>query len=395
MEYYLASLPSSPASPSSSSSSSGTSFSDIDLIVYTANEVLKIGLRLVNFTAKKIRNAKKATNDSRFGQQFGVSAEIAVMVFHDLQTTIFEDAFVERSDADIRYFLLALYFLKNYPKEYQTEAVFDWSAKWARDKYWFWCKKIQGLKSEKVIFPQFDDDDEWVMTVDGTHCWIEEPEHPTWSRDTSYFSHKYNKAGMGYELGIHLWKSQLIWMNGPHKAGKNDSWVLQNNGLLEKLRLINKKAIGDLGYRGSQDAVSVPNPYDSRPVRVFKSRACLRQETFNGIIKEFDCLKGRFRHSTTKFGVCFEAVCVLCQYKLENDRPLFDVLVEDIFADEEESVPDEVAEVEIELYSDFEDENSDNNDGVDDELEQADGNGDEEEEEEQDDLEEDDFHQYL
>ena len=95
-------------------------------------------------------------------------------------------------------------------------------------------------------------------------------------------------------------------------------------------------------------------------------------------------MKGRFRHSTTKFGVCFEAVCVLCQYKLENDRPLFDVLVEDIFADEEESVPEEVAEVEIELYSDFEDENSDNNHGVGDELEQADdGNGDEEEEQDE------------
>ena len=94
-------------------------------------------------------------------------------------------------------------------------------------------------------------------------------------------------------------------------------------------------------------------------------------------------MEGRFRHSTTKFGVCFEAVCVLCQYKLENDRPLFDVLVEDIFADEEESVPEEVAEVEIELYSDFEDENSDNNHGVGDELEQAGGNGDEEEEQDE------------
>jgi len=143
-------------------------------------------------------------------------------------------------------------------------------------------------------------------------------------------------------------------MNGPHKAGKNDSWVFQNNGLLEKLWLVNKKAIGDLGYRGSQDAVSVPNPYDSRPVQVFKSRACLRHETFNGIIKEFDCLKGRFRHSTAKFGVCFEAVCVLCQYKLEHDRPLFDVLVEDVFAEEEDSAPTGVDhEIEIELYSDF------------------------------------------
>jgi hypothetical protein len=177
MEYYLASTP--PSSPSSFSSfssflsSGASSISELDAIVYTTkNEVLKTGLRLVNFTSKRVKKAKRVVNEHRFQQQFGVSAEIAVKVFHDLQTTIFEDAHVEASDADIRYFLLALYFLKNYPKEYQTEAIFDWSPKWARDKYWFWCKKIQGLKVEKIVFPPFEDDDEWVMTVDGTRCWI-------------------------------------------------------------------------------------------------------------------------------------------------------------------------------------------------------------------------------
>lgn len=342
-------------SSSSSSSLSSESFSDIDIIVYTSKEVLQIGLRLVKFSVKRIKRAKRVRNIRRFEQQYGVSPEIAVALFHDLQTTVFEDALVIQKDADIRYYLLTLYFLKNYPKEYQIEAQFDWSPKWARDHYWFWAKKIQAMKSEKIIFPDFDEGEEWVMTVDGTHCWIEEPEHPTWSRDTSYFSHKYNKAGMGYELGIHLWKPQLIWMNGPHKAGKNDAWVLKNKGLLTKLQLIGKKAIGDLGYRGYQECISVPNPYDSRRVQLFKSRACLRHETFNGIIKEFACLQGRFRHATSRFAVCFEAVCVICQYKLERERPLFDVLVEDVFADDEESVPEQIVEDEEELYSDFED----------------------------------------
>jgi hypothetical protein len=75
------------------------------------------------------------------------------------------------------------------------------------------------------------------------------------------------------------------------------------------------------------------------------------------MIKEFDCLKGRFRHSTEKFAICFEAVCILCQYKLEYSRPLFDVLVEDVFADDDDSEPEETlvphAE-EDELYSDVE-----------------------------------------
>jgi hypothetical protein len=56
------------------------------------------------------------------------------------------------------------------------------------------------------------------------------------------------------------------------------------------------------------------------------------------MIKEFDSLKGRFRHSTDRFATCFEAVCVLCQYKLEHDRFLFDILIPAVFDDTDDSV---------------------------------------------------------
>ena len=138
--------------------------------------------------------------------------------------------------------------------------MFDYSRKWARNKIWLYAKKIQALKQEKIIWPEFEESDIWVLSVDGVHCWIEEPEHPTWSQDTSFFSHKYNKAGIGYELGLHFWLSMLIWMNGPHKAGKPDVWVFDIKGLRQKLSEVGKKAIGDLGYRGRQQYVSVPNP---------------------------------------------------------------------------------------------------------------------------------------
>ncbi len=58
--------------------------------------------------------------------------------------------------------------------------------------------------------------------MDGTHCWIQEPQHPTWSQDSQYFSHKYGKAGLSYELGILISESKLVWMKGPFMAGKND-----------------------------------------------------------------------------------------------------------------------------------------------------------------------------
>jgi hypothetical protein len=66
-------------------------------------------------------------------------------------------------------------------------------------------------------------------------------------------------------------------------------------------------------------------------VKNFKSRALLRHETFNGYMKKFDALSGRFRHSVERFENCFEAVCVVCQYQIEIESPLFDIIVEGMF----------------------------------------------------------------
>jgi hypothetical protein len=93
---------------------------------------------------------------------------------------------------------------------------------------------------------------------------------------------------------------------------------------------LGKKAIGDLGYRGEPNKyyyVSFPNPNDGKGVALFKSKALKRHENFNCMTKVFEILAGRFRHGKDKFGKAFEAVCVVCQYKLENELPLYDVLI--------------------------------------------------------------------
>eukprot|EP00536_Pseudo-nitzschia_multiseries_P017178 jgi/Psemu1/49689/gm1.49689_g len=102
----------------------------------------------------------------------------------------------------------------------------------------------------------------WIMTVDGTCCWIAEPGHPNFSQDWEYYSHKFNKAGINYELGIALASNKLIWMNGPFKAGQNDVTIFVKNGLEQCLRYLCKKLIGDGGYRGHNDTASTPNAHD-------------------------------------------------------------------------------------------------------------------------------------
>jgi transcription elongation factor Elf1 len=100
-------------------------------------------------------------------------------------------------------------------------------------------------------------------------------------------------------------------------------------GLKEKLTETGMRAIGDNGYRGELDLVSTPNnAHDSKPVRRFKSRARLHHETCNCMTKVFKIIQaGRFRHSETKFKNAVEAICVICNIKIEHEMSLFDILV--------------------------------------------------------------------
>jgi hypothetical protein len=300
--------------------------------IITPSEFMEIGLRLVGFKECRIQRAQPATNIDRFKSFFGSSPRVIAMIWEDLQKTRINEAQVPPQDRKIKYFLMAMHHLQRYPTEIEREGMFDISAMWGRDWVWYFVEKVQALKAEKIVWPNdYGGDDIWVLSVDGTHCWIQEPQHPTWSQDKSYYSHKYAKAGMNYELGISLSESKLLWMNGPFKAGGNDKLVLKNKGLKTKLLSLGKKAIGDCGYFGHQTAVVCPNPRDNRKVAKFKSRALKRHETFNGRTKVFDCLSGRFRHSTDRFKNCFEAVCVIVQYQIEIDDPMFDIIVEGMF----------------------------------------------------------------
>ena len=116
-------------------------------------------------------------------------------------------------------------------------------------------------------------------------------------------------------------------MNGSFPAGPNDkSNFVREGGLRDKLASIGKKAVGDKGYTGYPNQCSTFNAFDDDAVKEFKSRAQMRHEQFNGMLKEFSTLADQFRHEQEKFEVCFEAACVICQYRMEHGEPLFDIL---------------------------------------------------------------------
>ena len=114
-----------------------------------------------------------------------------------------------------------------------------------------------------------------------------------------------------------------MWMNGPFKASRHDITIFRRAGLKDMIPP-GHRVIADNGYKGEAIVVSKPNSNDPGELKKFKRRARARHESFNGRIKNFQCLAERFRHGVNKHVIAFEAVCVIVQYQLENGSPLFD-----------------------------------------------------------------------
>ena len=177
-------------------------------VIVSPNEFMRIGLQ-VFYKERRIKCAKKSTNVKRFCKHFGVTPIIAAHVWEDLQTTSVAEAMVPLEKLKPKYFLMALNHLCKYPMEDEQEGPWDLSPKQARQWVWYFVKKIQALKEERIVWPEDWGNDIWIIMVDGMHCWIKEPNHPEWSQDKSYYSHKFAKAGLNYELGMLLWSRNL------------------------------------------------------------------------------------------------------------------------------------------------------------------------------------------
>ena len=325
----------------------------------TAPAMLMFGLSLMRYTDPRIERATQATNEERFLAMFGITAPTACTIYEDMQRTPIQEARIEGNQNSLKAFLMGCHYLRKYPTEADLEPKFDYSKYWARELCWGMIKRIRAMRAEKIVWP--DDlaaNDIWVISVDGTHSWTVEYSHPMLSQDPGKYSHKFHHAGQNYELGISLSTNQLVWLAGPIDAGASDLKVFRESGLLDRLEELGQKAIGDGGYNGEPKYLSTYNSHDSKSVRMFKSRALKRHENFNDLIKVFECTKTRFRHSKERFEQSFEAVCVLCQYKIENEVPLYDILVQAVIDADDESDEDD----DFLFYDDVMDESDDEDD---------------------------------
>lgn len=302
---------------------------------FSSNEIMKYGLKLLGFSEDRQNKVKRQTNVKRFKALYGSHPDVYREMFIDLQTisNAKYKLVVKKPWKDLKAFLITIHFLAKYREETDESAQFQLSDRTIRDKKWKLACAIQHLKYKKITWPEewevapdsaeFGQIPIFLVSVDGIHCLVNEPSHGTWSKNPDYYSHKFKRAGLAYEVAISVFMNRVVSINGPFPASVNDTTIFKG-GVRKKIPS-GRQAVVDNGYKGKDPTMSRPNPLDSKAVRQFKGRVRSRQECFNAGLKRFKCLRDQFRHGETKHKVCFEAVAVICQYQMENGSPLFDV----------------------------------------------------------------------
>lgn len=129
---------------------------------------------------------------------------------------------------------------------------------------------------------------------------------------------------MTYEIAIAIHESRVLAINGPFDASKPDITIFREE--LSDAMPEGKRGIGDSGYQGEPTKLSIHRSAHSKEMTNFINRVRARHENFNARIKNFSILSNCFRsNDKIKHKMAFEAVCILCQYDMENGHPLMDV----------------------------------------------------------------------
>lgn len=89
-----------------------------------------------------------------------------------------------------------------------------------------------------------------------------------------------------------------------------------------KTKVPGKRVIGDSGYSGEPDVISLKNDFDPKELSEFKNRVTARHETNSQRLKTYKVLTKAFRHHVDNHGIAFRAVCVMVMCQMEHGHGL-------------------------------------------------------------------------
>ncbi len=311
-----------------------------ELCTLDAGSVMSYGLHIAGFSKQ---NVTEKLNMQRFRSHFGVRPKAIAAILNDLPNQ--EN---EQKQKKVERVMMTLCWLKLYETEPVMAGRWRHCEELCRDTIKDVLSRLQSLKEKKIIFGPFDlkSKRKYLGTIDCVHFEIHEFQTDLSSK---WYSHKHNRVGVSYEVVIDVCANRAIWIAGPYPASTHDITIFCGGTQVCQIKRNNKsywdqnalyfkipegmKLIGDSGYRGEPSKISITQSEHSAEVKQFVARVKSRQETFNARLKFFNVLGGRFRHGKDAkdkdklqaHETCFEAVCVLVQYDLDNGHPLMEV----------------------------------------------------------------------
>jgi len=153
------------------------------------------------------------------------------------------------------------------------------------------------------------------MSLDGTDCRIMEPSE----FDEKWFSHKFNGPGLRYEIGVSIHTGDIVWAHGGYPCGEWSDLRLFRDALIEAIAP-GERIVADRGYN---DLNFFDFPNGNADIR--KKIILARHETVNKRLKQFCCLKERFRHPLHLHPRFFHACVNITQLMIENGDPLYEI----------------------------------------------------------------------
>ena len=203
-------------------------------------------------------------NISRFRTNYVSHPRVYADLFERLQTTEIDEALLDCSvlglEKTLNYFFMAIYLLAEYPTEEKAETVFSFGVcdRTYRLHGWNIVAKIAALHSDVIKWPEWWgnpashpdgnlNETRFIITVDGTHCPIEEPTLDSFAKQRKFYSHKFKTAGLDYEVALSIFQPKCVWIAGPYPAGKHDITVYRKK---LKKKMLDARAASGIAYRG-------------------------------------------------------------------------------------------------------------------------------------------------
>ena len=151
------------------------------------------------------------------------------------------------------------------------------------------------------------------VSVDGVDCLAE-------GSFKAFYSHKFKKAALRYELAVCIRTGDLVWIHGPFPCGDWPDINIFRDAIKGHL-LPGECVEADDGYKADDPSVvrapSAPRYMEDTHWRNKRSKVRKRHETVNQRIKQYNVLTHRFRHGLEKHSMCFRACAVLTQLSFD------------------------------------------------------------------------------